>query len=166
MSNPSDSQRHRVIQYANARQLILEDSLGYGKDGIVFSSNRGVAVKVYSSQSAFEAERDCYFRLAEHQVIEVLGHNVPQMIAWSNSLLVIEMTIVKPPYILDFASARLDATPDFSPEVMEQWEHDRFEEFGNNWGHVQVIMQIMRETYGIYLLDVHPRNITFGENDP
>jgi len=161
MSNPSDDLTKRAQRYANARHLVLEDTLGYGKDGLVFRTNRGSALKVFGTDSPYKSERNCYFRLAELQVEEILGHNLPQMLAWSDQLLVIEMTTVTPPYLLDFASARLDWTTEFPPEVLEQWEQDRQEEFGPRWPHVRMIMEFMRDQYGIYLMDVHPRNITF-----
>jgi hypothetical protein len=154
----------RAEQYATQLGLLLEHTLGYGKDGTVFSTNAATALKVFETAERFRRERDCYLRLAEHQVEEVIGHNVPRMISWSDDLLVIEMTIVRPPYLLDFASARLDEPPDFSPEVMEQWEQDRSEEFGKHWSRVQVIMAVMRDSYGIYLLDIHVRNIAFEDS--
>jgi hypothetical protein len=137
----------------------LEHTLGYGKDGAVYS-NRATAVKCFGSPESYRRERDCYQRLRENNVEEVIGHHV-QLIAWDDELLVIEMSIVRAPFLLDFAGARLDETPDFPDEVPEQWEHDRSREFGKNWSRVQLIISVMREQYGIYLLDIHPRNIAF-----
>ncbi len=162
MADPSNELSARLTRYVTARKLQLKHSLGFGKDGTVFSTTTGTAVKVFQSREPYTSERDCYIRLAEHGVVEVLGHQVPEMIAWSDLLLVIEMSMVSPPYILDFASARLDHAPDFPPEVLEQWEMDRLEEFGANWSRVRLIIEFMREQYDIHLTDVHPRNITFA----
>jgi hypothetical protein len=37
----------------------------------------------------------------------------------------IEMTIVRSPFLLDFADALLDEAPDFSEDVLRQWEEDK-----------------------------------------
>jgi hypothetical protein len=40
------------------------------------------------------------------------------------------MTIVKQPFVLDFAGANLDETPDFSDEVMADGFAEKEEQFG------------------------------------
>ena len=75
--------------------------------------------------------------------------------------MVIEMTIVTPPFLLDFAGAYLDWPPDFSPEVMDQWHHDKAEQFGKRWKEVQNILAMLTEQSDIYMLDVNPGNIMF-----
>jgi hypothetical protein len=154
------------MAYATQRGLSLKRSLGFGKDGWVYATNLFTAIKVYRSTSLFQAERDCYLRLQELNVVEVLGHAVPAFVAADDHLLALEMTLVQPPYILDFASARLDFPPDFPDDVLAQWELDRQDEFGPRWPHVKFIIHIFEQNFGIYLLDIHPRNITFSPNQP
>jgi len=96
------------------------------------------------------------------EVVEVLGHNVPQLCGVDESLRVVEMLIVQPPFLLDFASAYLDYPPDFSDEVLEEWQHAKREEFGDRWGTVLVMLKVLENDYGIYMVDVHPGNISFG----
>jgi hypothetical protein len=72
------------------------------------------------------------------------------------------MSVVKPPYVLDFASAYLDARPDFSPEVLADRAAENAELFGQRWPEVELIIAAF-ERYGIYLVDVHPGNIKFQE---
>jgi len=79
------------------------------------------------------------------------------------ALLVIEMTIVEPPFILDFASAYVDYPPEFSDDVMEDWRQQKHFQFGDNWGHVQILLDVLENTYGIYFLDPSPGNIKFDE---
>ena len=43
---------------------------------------------------------------------------------------VIEMTVVTPPFLLDFAGAYLDWPPEFSSEATEYWLHEKQEQFG------------------------------------
>jgi hypothetical protein len=74
----------------------------------------------------------------------------------------IEMTIVRPPFLLDFADAHLDEAPDFSEDVLQQWEEDKAEIFGERWPEVTRILTALK-ALGIYLLDINPRNISFPE---
>ncbi|HEY4329242.1 MAG TPA: hypothetical protein VGN88_05865 [Phycisphaerae bacterium] len=156
MSDPLE----RLQAYAINHALHLESKLGYGKDGTVFLSSAHTAVKVFVSQIPFDRELACYLRLHELEIDEIAGLAVPKMIEFDDTLLVIEMSIVRPPYILDFASAHLDYPPDFPQDVLDIWEQDRLEEFGSNWSRVKIILQIF-ESHGIYLTDIHPRNIAF-----
>ncbi len=50
------------------------------------------------------------------------GLNVPRLVEFDDELQIIEMEIVKPPYLLDFGKAHLDARPDFPAETMTEWE--------------------------------------------
>ena len=40
---------------------------------------------------------------------------------FDESLLVIEMSIVRPPFLLDFAAATLDVEPDFPEGTLDDW---------------------------------------------
>jgi hypothetical protein len=39
--------------------------------------------------------------------------------------MVIEMTIVSRPFVLDFAGAYLDSPPEFSAEIWSEWEAEK-----------------------------------------
>ena len=73
------------------------------------------------------------------------------------------MTIVRPPFLLDFADALLDEAPDFSEDVLRQWEEDKAEIFGEKWPEVTRVLTAL-QTLGIHLLDINPRNICFPED--
>ncbi|MCI0363169.1 MAG: hypothetical protein L0Y44_13660 [Phycisphaerales bacterium] len=96
--------------------------------------------------------------------MKVLSHNVPQIVDADDSLLVLEMTIVQPPFLLDFGGADLDYRVDFPPEIIEEWHEEKREEFGANWPAVQRVLAKM-ESMGIYIRDIHPGNIKFGDED-
>lgn len=164
MFDPSDDLQQRAAKYATTRRMQLEHQLGFGKDGIVLSTSAATAVKLFGQREIFEREWACYLRLMEAGTHEVLGHQVPQLRGVDEDVLVIEMTIVRPPFVLDFASAYLDVPPDFPPEVIDEWQQTKQEEFGANWGQVVMLLEMLQEQFGIYLLDVHPGNITFGED--
>jgi hypothetical protein len=66
-----------------------------------------------------------YQRLREEQTTRILGFNVPQLLRIDEEFRAIEMTIVRSPFLLDFADARLDEAPDFSEDVLRQWEDEK-----------------------------------------
>jgi hypothetical protein len=153
--------------YASRRELDLAEPLGSGKDGIVFVAKHktkpaDVAVKVLRWDEAYLREKQAYERLQELRVTSVAGFNVPQLIGFQDDLRVIEMTIVKRPFVLDFAGAYLDARPEFSEEIWTDWEAEKREQFEARWPKVQKILDAFQEL-GIYLLDVSRNNIGFLE---
>lgn len=152
----------RANQYAVSRGIHLEDRLGFGKDGTVWSTSRATAIKVFLTADLFTRELAAYRRLAEHDVRVLCGHNVPEIHDVEDSCLALEMTTVRPPFLLDFASARLDEPPDFGQEVMDQWLEEKQDQFGDQWPRVVALLAAL-ERMGIYLLDVHPGNIAFAE---
>ncbi len=147
----------RAERYAQRTKLQLGEQLGFGVHGIVFACQRmgapgRLAIKVHERQRSYERERDVYLRLQQHAVTQIRGCHVPQLLGYDDDLLVIEMTAVTPPYVLDFAGAYLDRPPDFSEEVMAEWEADKQDQFGDAWSEVQRILWTL-EANGIYLLD-------------
>jgi hypothetical protein len=67
------------------------------------------------------------------------------------------------PFILDFGGARLDEQPYFPAEIWEEWREQKMEMFEKHWPLVEeVIFEF--QLLGIYLMDVHPRNIAFVED--
>ena len=73
------------------------------------------------------------------------------------------MTIVRPPFLLDFADAHLDEAPDFSEDVLRQWEEDKAENFAKKWPEVTRVLAAL-QAFGTHLLDINPRNISFSED--
>lgn len=152
----------RSQQYAQRYALRFDRRLGFGKDGTVWETDRQTAVKVFQRADPFQREVAAYRRLAERGVLDVNGHHVPQIVRADDELLAIEMTIVQPPFLLDFASAYLDnEAPEFPEEVMEEWRARKADEFGQNWPHAAGILIALR-LHGIHMTDIHPGNITFG----
>jgi hypothetical protein len=128
----------------------------------VWRTDRSTALKVLADRRKFEREAAVYARLREHGVTEVRGYRVPQLERADPELLALELTIVRPPFVLDFASACLDsAAPEFPPEVMAEWVVEKREEFGANWPQALAVLAGLRHL-GIYMTDVHPGNIQFS----
>ncbi len=146
---------------------MLGKLLGSGVHGNVFAAKYQTedgqsAVKVHERADCYSRERDVYLRLREHGVMTIRGCNVPEMIRYDDELRVIEMTVVIRPFVLDFAGAFLDQGPDFSEDVLADWHAEKQEQFGPRWPEVQAILRHL-EGYGIFMIDVNPGNISFGD---
>jgi hypothetical protein len=88
------------------------------------------------------------------------------LIDHDDALLAIEMTIVEPPFVLDFASAYPVAeAPEFPPEVLEHWLAEKQEQFGALWPRAAAVIRALERDHGLRLTDVHPGNIRFGPDD-
>ena len=119
--------------------------------------------EVSPRERPFDRECRAYERLREKQVVEILGFNVPQLLKYDYEFRAIEMTIVRRPFLLDFADAALDRAPDFSEEVLRQWEEDKAEIFDDKWQEVKRVLSAL-ERFGIYLRDINPGNLSFPED--
>lgn len=155
----------KAVAYTSARDLRLGRVLGSGREGSVWevSDKRGIfswAVKFHYEPLPYARERDCYRRLRDLMIHQVGDLNVPQLIDSSDVWLAIEMTLVSRPFLLDFASVRLDLDPDFTPEAMSDWQEALRERFDDDYPEVERILAILRIN-GIHMTDVHPGNIRF-----
>jgi hypothetical protein len=158
----------KAQRYAEVRQLHLGSRLGFGIHGAVLVAESNLkpnrsAVKIHRELETYSRERSVYERLQNHGVSVIEGFNVPQFLSADDEMLVIEMTIVERPFLLDFAGAYLDNAPSFPEEVLIEWREEKEEQFGKNWSVVEMALSVLK-CYGVYLLDVNPRNITFAES--
>lgn len=159
MSYSREEVERRAARYAAKKGISLVDQLGFGVHGVVWATDRKSALKTHSLQSFhYERERDIYLRLFQNGVTAVGDFHVPELLDIDNGLRVIEMTIVQPPFVLDFAGAYLDESPDFSPEVWSEWERQKHEQFGKDWPRAQTVVAALQQ-YGIFMSDVSPNNI-------
>jgi hypothetical protein len=160
-----DDLRQKAEKYCHKNNLQLGKSLGHGLQGIVFVSDQQSAIKVHASQVAYLRERDAYKRLSKNQVRQVRELIVPTLRAFDDSLLIIEMSLVSPPFIVDFGGAYLDELPVYArdPEVRARWTEERQEQFGDNISMVNAILADLQTLYGIFLSDVHSGNIRFDK---
>jgi hypothetical protein len=128
----------------------------------VWATERGTAIKVFSSERGYFNERDAYRRLAEYGVTNQLeGFWVAQMHGCDDVLMVIEIDVMQtPPYIIDFAKVRIDRPPDFSEETVREADEQGREMFGDNWPAVQSLLAALA-SFLIYYLDPKPHNIVF-----
>ena len=155
-----------IVQYAARNQLKIGKQLGFGIHGAVFSATTkrgvGVAIKHFYEAEPFTREFEVYVRLDENEIHQVCGFNVPQLLGVDEGLQILEMSLVTRPFVLDFAGAYLDVKPAFTPEIWEEWEAKRREEYGERWGIVRKILDEF-EAMDIYIIDVHPSNLAFRD---
>ena len=158
---PSRRERAEAIAkvYIGIDRLLKD--LGSGAEGFVFPSPSATAVKVFTYAEKFERELAAYKRLRKHNVIDVLGFAVPKLINFDRKLLVIEMTIVEPPFVLDFAQSTLDRPLEF-PEGLDEWWERIAPDFGDRFPIVQEIFYELQRKYRINYYDLAPRNIRFA----
>jgi len=103
--------------YAWLRGLEILGMLGDGTQGMVWRvRDKGKlqqwGLKIHASSAPYHTEVEVYERLRSIRRLE--GFNVPVMLRHDDEWKAIELGIVEPPYILDFAQACLDMPPDFS----------------------------------------------------
>jgi hypothetical protein len=161
----------RAREFTERYGLTLGEELGFGIHGIVFALESQTdpegpslhsALKVHEQEQGYCRERDVYLRLQARQIRKIRGCEVPELLRSDDELWAIEMTLVTRPFVLDFAGAHLDRAPDFSEEVLADWLADKREQYGRRWPEVQAILAVL-ETYGIYMEDVSPGNISLGD---
>lgn len=159
----------RAQAYVSRHGLLLGAHLGSGVHGTVFvtksqpeKKRAKAAIKVHQREPDYRRERDVYLRLQENELNSIHGCHVPELVRYDDELWIIEMTVVKRPFVLDFAGAFLDKGPDFSEEVLADWRAEKEEQFGPRWAEVEGILRFL-EGYGIYMIDVSPNNISLPE---
>jgi hypothetical protein len=159
MSYSREEVERRAADYAAKKGISLVDQLGFGVHGVVWATDRRSAVKIHSPElSHYVRERDIYLRLFQLGVTAVRRFHVPELVDFDNHLRAIEIKIVQPPFVLDFAGAYLDEEPDFSPEIWAEWEADKREQFGDDWPRAKAIVAALKQ-YGVFMSDVTPNNI-------
>ncbi len=160
MSNPYPESLSIAQRYLGGRSRVIR-SLGWGTDGIVYQTANTTAIKIHHRKELYHTELEVYKRLDQKNITHIGEHVIPRLIDYSNEHLLIEMTVVEPPYILDFAKATIDHAITFSDDAWEQWIADRREVFGDNWPAVAGIYNYFKRHLGVYLHDLTPRNINF-----
>jgi hypothetical protein len=166
----NESLIHNANIYALRHQLSLAETLGFGVHGVIFvaedKSKTGMtgkfALKAHRSAEPYRREREIYEHLKQAQVTQIAGFSVPQALGFDNELLVILMTIVTRPFVLDFAGAYLYEPPEFSEEILAEAEAERRERFEDRWPKVEEVLAALR-ALDIHMVDVSPNNIAFQD---
>lgn len=153
--------------YAKRRGIRVIESprLGHGSDGAVWKTSVPSAVKALYDPTNYTRELECYKRLKFHGVTSVNGFNVPVLEGFDSRLLVLELSFVTPPFLLDFGKVNLDRpASDFYDKQQLAEANSRWKSlFDDKWDDVSVALYILWEKYGIYYVDPRPGNINCGK---
>jgi hypothetical protein len=139
----------------------LDEKIGDGKDGYVWRTSEPSALKVHQTYTSYSFERDAYMRLRDLKIDIVGRFDVPKLLDYDDELNAIEMTIVFPPFMVDFASARLDIPPDLIEDEGNTFVDLIRERFDERADEVMALHYELIERAGIYLLHMHADNIKF-----
>lgn len=151
----------RLTTFSGKLQLSVVDTVGGGKDGSVYKTSRQSALKLFDNRAIYRKELAAYKVLRERRVKFVNQFRIPRLMSWHHDLLAIEMTLVRPPFIVDFASAILDEDWRDDAQLQEQL-HERVSElFDDRAADVFFALERLVTLHGIHLLDAHPANIKF-----
>lgn len=154
--------------------MALITLLGSGTDGSVWLAigrvtigettvTEASAVKAFYRLNNFGRELGSYERLAEFQVENIRGLRVPRLMGHDEVLMVVQLSIIEPPRLLDFGKAYLNTAPDYSAEVLADAEEMGRELFEDRWPEVQKVVAELADL-GIYYYDTRPSNIDFGDD--
>ena len=150
----------RANNYAFRRKMKLVDQLGNGTDGAVWRTSKNSAVKALVDSTKYATKLRCYQRLKERGVGEISGVHVPVLVDTDSELLIIEIDIVEPPFIVDFGKAYIDEPSPYTPEQLaaSQREWSRF--FPKR--DLPLIRKLLSSLKGIGIeyMDPKPNNIT------
>lgn len=158
----------RAFQYAQSKKIRLEskDRLGHGSDGSVWKSSTPSAVKALYAPKNYINELECYKRLKGANVRQINGFFVPVLEGFDDSLMVIEISIVEPPYLLDFGKVYIDDPPPYynDAQLMANAHAEWRGWFGKHWIRVAGVLRLLQK-YGIYYMDPRPSNICTGDEN-
>jgi len=153
----------KAQQYSLRINFTIKRQLGRGIQGMVFQTSNDSALKVHNDIAAYNREISVYGRLAQYHISKIKNFNIPVLKAFDNTLLCIEMSIVKPPFIVDFAGAYLDDLPEhlFDSNQQAEWQKERLDRFEENTNQVNELLAELEVRYKIFFTDVHPGNVRF-----
>ena len=177
MSDHPNKARTLVQAYLNDRQAkgggrrVIVDEVGSGQDGWVFMIDPPLtALKVHESRRKFANELEAYRRLHAAGVNQIGDLNIPELVDYDEPRLIIEISYVQPPYLLDFGKVALSKPGeepldfhDFPEEYWQQWENEIVERFGFNANTVRWVWEQLGTRYGIWHNDPNKYNVNFGD---
>ena len=115
-------------------------------------------MKVFEHDLFFRRENDAYERLQEHDVVQICGCHVPQLVMADPEVPAMMLTVVARPFVLDFAGSRLDEPELFPLEIVQEFYAEKEAQFGSDWPRALKVVRAL-ESFGIYLTDISPSNI-------
>ena len=131
----------------------------------MWKTSRRTAVKVFQTAKTYAVELECYRRLQAAGITKICGYAIPRLASYDDNLLVIEMSLVNPPYVLDFGKVTLDRQPDYPPATIAYVREEQQEWWGDLYPTIRKILRRL-EALGIFYADPKPGNIMPENWDP
>jgi hypothetical protein len=157
------SPEERVRRYLSGKRNIEQRRLGSGTDGDVFIvTGPQAAIKVHFDEHRFFRELVAYERLAELGIDQIGAFVIPKFHNADTKLLIIEMSVVRPPFLIDFGKATVDDDQGWPKEQMQMWWDRVNEVFDQDASIASSVFTQLRDKTGIYQWDLNPANLNFG----
>jgi hypothetical protein len=160
MAEVPDDLWRRCEEYCrnHARHLQSDEPTWWGWEAFLWLTTEDSVLKVHRNSKEFLQELAVYQRLATRGGKPLQGFQIPLLLDYDENRLVLELSFVRPPYVLDFGRATLDGAPaDFDPESPE-WIAEKQQSYGSRWPEIVRLLDALRHL-GIHYVDVHRRNI-------
>lgn len=103
--------------------------------------------------------------MQHHGVVELLGCSIPEFRDFDPVLLILEISYVSPPCVLDFGKSRLDDPGDFSQEVKDHWIAQIESNFGRHADWALQIFETLGRSYGVYHDDIRHENYMLSADE-
>ena len=113
-------------------------------------------IKVCRHANLFERELAVYQRLSLLGLHQLQGFRIPSLLDQDAEQWFLELSLISPPFILDFAAASLGKQP--AEMESTEWIGEKQRLFGPDWSEVQRRLDGLR-LYGIHFPDMHLGNI-------
>ena len=128
------SAKDRVELYVIEKGLTINAVLGGGYDGYVVATDAGTVIKSFNHVPLYRNELRVYRYLARKQISFLSNFRIPKLLGFDDDSSLITMTLVNPPFVVDFAGASLTRPKnEFDEETMAYWRNQKSEEFGDDW---------------------------------
>lgn len=86
---------------------------------------------------------------------------VPALVGYDDSLMIVEMSVVSPPYFLDFGKCYLDHPPKYEDGTWDEYIEEKSKDFDpKEWELVEEALLDLK-SMGIYYIDPKTTNIRF-----
>jgi hypothetical protein len=94
----------------------------------------------------YQDELESYKRLKVADIHRLSGFDIPRLYGCDDTLQVIEMSIVQPPYLLDFGKVYFDGPPTdiYDAARLKMAEAEAKANFGSQWSAVSRLLYALR----------------------
>jgi len=148
----------RLEDYCKDHGVAADQIIGYGVDGFVWRTQQNSVLKVHRHPREFEWECAAYQRLKEHGIRRLRGFAIPTLLDYDRDLLVLELSFVSPPFVLDFGAASVNRPVEGVDSESDEFRDNVRRRYLHHADEVLLVIDALR-LYGIYLSDIHPGNI-------